>query len=229
MALLPKVLLAWAAAGPAALCFAQAEPPVGKPTVKPGDFWIYRKMDYAANRPMETYELTVTFVRNDVIHASVYVEKGDPMGSFRSIAKPKTGDLDSDATFTSGWNALSAPDGSIREYRGEFLRFPLAPGNSFSYGYDIRRPRSGAFHVKHERTAAVTRWEDVVVPAGKFRALRVEANGSFQRQDQFMAGKARAVYWYAPEVKRWVKYTYETFVPQPWDHEGEELVAFKIH
>jgi hypothetical protein len=185
-------------------------------------------MDYAASRSMETYELTVTFVRDDVIHASVYVEKADPMGSFRSISKPKRGELDSDATFASGWTAVSAPDGSIRENKGEFLRFPLAPGVSYPWAYDIRRPRSGAFHVKHERTVVVTRWEDVVVPAGKFRALRIEFNGSFQRQDQLAAGRTRAVYWYVPQVKRWVKYTYETWVPQPWDHEGEELVAFGV-
>ena len=61
----------------------------------------------------------------------------------------------------------------------------------------------------------------------------MELDGSFQRLDTSIAGSARNVIWYAPEVKRWVKQTYEDVIltgPRrgPNNKFGEELVSFKL-
>jgi len=75
-------------------------------------------------------------------------------------------------------------------------------------------------------------WEEITVPAGKFRALKIEAQGSFRRTgDGSGSGTARNVIWYAPEVRRWVKMTREeTFLRKRGggDHSGEELVAYRL-
>lgn len=81
----------------------------------------------------------------------------------------------------------------------------------------------------NERTAKVVGWEDIRVPAGKFRALKVEAKGSYQRLDKRTSGSARDVFWYVPGVKRWVKYAAEDYGDAGYyENIGEELVAFAV-
>ncbi len=87
------------------------------------------------------------------------------------------------------------------------------------------------------------RWEDVEVPAGRFRALRIEADGHMFRLNSIIGagsgsrvrGIARTVIWYAPEARRWVKYSYEDYINgEPGgmlmanDHVGEELVELRL-
>jgi uncharacterized lipoprotein YddW (UPF0748 family) len=48
-------------------------------------------------------------------------------------------------------------------------------------------------------TVVVVGWETVEVPAGKFRALRVEATHDGRRNGPQVTA------WYAPEVKRYVR------------------------
>jgi len=86
------------------------------------------------------------------------------------------------------------------------FQFPLAPGRQYSAAWEMRRPRAGAFHVRHERKVNVVGWEDIEVPAGKFRALKVQAIGHFRRFDRIASDEARNTYWYVPQVKRWVKH-----------------------
>jgi hypothetical protein len=59
-----------------------------------------------------------------------------------------------------------------------------------------------------EVSTRVYDWEQVTVPAGTFRALRIEASG--RRSGNFssratVTGRFRVVVWYAPDVKRYVK------------------------
>ncbi len=72
--------------------------------------------------------------------------------------------------------------------------------------------------------AAMIRGEEVTVPAGKFRALRVESEGPFQRIDTAISGTAKETAWYAPEVKRYVKWTFNGR-GQWW---GLELLEYKV-
>jgi hypothetical protein len=50
-------------------------------------------------------------------------------------------------------------------------------------------------------------WEEVTVPAGTFKALKVSALTWYRRVDSGGSGSGRIVlkYWYAPEVKRVVR------------------------
>ena len=134
-----------------------------------------------------------------------------------------------DETYTADWNAIAlAGGGNFAPHMGTF-RFPLVAGASWPANFENTVPRRGEFQVSHERTAKAIGWEEVEVPAGKFRALKIEVTGSFQRVDRSIAGSATTVLWYVPAVKRWVKWTYEdrTFRGRNswW---GQELVEYKV-
>lgn len=135
-----------------------------------------------------------------------------------------------DTTWTPEWNSVSdGRSGSFIPENG-VLRFPLQPGARYTSQFEIVRPRQGAFRSKVTLNATVAGWEEIAVPAGKFRALKVDAPGTYQRVDVSGAGKVRYMVWYVPEVKRWVKWTFENtnFRGEPLLREGEELVAYRL-
>jgi hypothetical protein len=86
---------------------------------------------------------------------------------------------------------------------------------------------------RNERVVKVVGWEDVVVPAGRFRALKLVSEGHFQGIDNtFRTGTSRNVIWYVPQVKRWVKITLENRSMSrgggTGEHSGEELVSYQL-
>ncbi len=191
--------------------------PVQKPEVKVGDRWTYRRTDYPTNLPrITTYEQRVTFVGPDEI---LVVNTG---GSGR----------ESDSHFTSEWNAVSFGGlGLVFAPSFWFLKFPLKVGAMYETAFEIVAKRDSPLRVKNEVIVKVVGWEDVVVPAGKFRALKLEAKGTWQRLDAPSSGWNRYDVWYVPEVKRLVK-TYWEDGPlgrsTPNTKEGHELVEFNV-
>jgi hypothetical protein len=94
----------------------------------------------------------------------------------------------------------------------------------------VKFPLRGAWEVRHKRHVKVVGWEEVTVPAGTFRALRIEAEGPFERVDMPIVGTAKEVMWYVPQVKRYVKWTFENWNVrgrnQWW---GWELLDYELH
>jgi hypothetical protein len=80
------------------------------------------------------------------------------------------------------WHTLR---GFKLDYPVPAVKLPLKPGESWEY-----EPKSGHF----KRTYTVGREEEVDVPAGKFRAIRVEEE--FTRGDE----RQRHTFWHAPRV-----------------------------
>jgi hypothetical protein len=196
------------------VCAAQGDVPVARPAVKQGDRWIYRRTDNRTNKSAGTREERVTFANDATIHTVVVL-----------FGK----DQETDATYTSSWNNVSSFDGGVFSPDAGTLRFPLRAGDTYKADFENRRPRRGAFHVTHQRTAKVVGWEAVAVPAGKFRALKVEVEGGFKRLDTGLTGTTRLVLWYVPEVKRWVKAAYEdSFRRGPDSWYVDELIDYKV-
>ena len=195
-----SLLLAWERAAVAALFYfcaaavASAQD-VARPQVKVDDRWVYRHIDRRFKPPAYIYELRVSFVDSRAIHAVVERQGGKREAD--------------DATWTADWNGVVGVDEGVVEIEQGLLQFPLSPGREYAAAWTMRRPRSGAFEVRHERTVKIVGWEDIEVPAGKFRALKVQAQGAWRRIDRPSSAAAQNIYWYVPEVKRWVKSVYK--------------------
>jgi hypothetical protein len=184
-----------------------AEGPVARPEVREGDRWTYRRMDYAGKRSTGEYELRVTFA-----------------GAKGIIAVVVAGGKELDTTWTADWNAVVVPNGDTYSPDSQTFRFPLAPGATWRSTFGMHRPNARGFTMLFDRIAKVTGWEAVEVPAGSFRALRLDIEGSWKRGDVSASGHSRTTMWYVPAVKRWVKYEYRD--EGTGSHFGEELVRF---
>lgn len=206
----------------------QEGPAIARPEVKAGDRWTYRRMDYWTNQATGTYELQVKSVDAKSI-AAIATEKDGKAGEGR---------------YTADWNAIvSALDQARITPDTGLLRFPLRAGATYPSKFHLDPVRSDAgvsVGADYDYTVKVLGWEEVVVPAGRYRALRIEAEGSMQRppgRTGFtrlpVPSFARTVIWYVPEVRRWVKYVYEDSIQiigliRPEQRMGEELVEFTL-
>ena len=107
------------------------------------------------------------------------------------------------------------------------LKHPLGPGMTWEQKYVFKRPD---FQVENDATTTVVGWENVTVPAGTFKGLKVSYVSWYRRTDNNARGRTAINLWFVPEVRRWVKlevlergssgtiYTDST----------EELVAFNL-
>lgn len=199
------------------LCAAQPAPPVERPNVKVGDRWTYRRMDYNAGKALGAYETQVVFAQRGVIQL---------------VGTRKSKDEEVDTTYTADWNAVSTAARVFYPHTGWF-KFPLQVGDSYKAAYETVTPKKD-IKARTERQVTVVGWEDVVVPAGKFRALKIVSEGRFQRfETSTRSGVSRNVIWYVPQVRRWVKLTRETRLlggksKGKGEHTGEELVAYRL-
>ena len=188
---------------------------IQKPALQAGENWTYRRVDLWRNTEIERFRqdmlggvgdhLTVLWTiassANDRRRGSVTREYLD--GATLSFFDPKA-------------------DG-----RHVPLLFPLYPGKRWSFRY--RYPTaSGTGSLKIEQAAVVEGWEEVRVPAGTFRALKVVHTGRYWASEQMYSwsGAIHETYWYAPVAKRVVRMEYRdtTGSGAQWDRWRDELV-----
>lgn len=200
-------------------CAAQAQLQVERPHVSVGERWTYQRMNYDAGKPGSRYEMQVVFADRGVIQV---------------VSTQKSKDEEVDTTYTADWNAVSTAARVFYPHTGWF-KFPLQVGDSYKAAYDTVIPKQN-IKARNERQVTVVGWEDVVVPAGKFRALKIVSDGRFQRvETSSVSGISRNVIWYVPAVKRWVKITLENRPDGAkgkgkgrGEYSGEELVEYKV-
>ena len=187
--------------------------PVQKPDVKVGEWWTYRYTEYPSNVPrVSNFHERVTFVGPNEI---LTVNRADR-----------------DSVWTPEWNSLShGGSGVTYDKPRQVLSFPLKVGASHRTTYEVVARRGSGARARFEDTVKVVGWEEVVVPAGSFRALKLETTGTFQRLDARFGGWTRREIWYVPEIKRWVKWTYVEGVGAPNAYlpkNVDELIQFKV-
>lgn len=187
----------------------ETDVPVPKPEVKVGDRWIYRTSNYWGIGRVDSFDMRVTFSDGKSIH---------------TVLERKSDSREFDATYSSEWNAVVTMAGSLLSPDHGILRFPLRIGAMHKASYKFTRPRVGAVRGNGEQMVKVVGWEEVIVPAGKFRALKLEAKGTFERLDVYSYGWQRYEIWYVPAVKRWVKYIDEDLTGR----RTQELVEFQV-
>ncbi len=185
---------------------------VARPEIKIGDSWTYQTKDLWTNTVTSSFEVRVTFSNPTVIHVINTTKQSER-----------------DATYTAEWNAVVQAGGTVCVPHRSLLKFPVRTGSSHRAKYRLQNSKTN-LGSNYDMTVKVLGWEDVEVPAGKFRALKIEANGNYQRYDIARGGGARYVIWYAPQVKRWIKWRSEEtdWARQPYIRREEELVKFKL-
>jgi hypothetical protein len=218
--------------------------PLDRPDVKVGDTWVYRSTTERGpsgwNQTEE--ELNVTRVTKSALFIAT-----KPTGSTQA---PK--------------EMFVGPDWSrIRDVNGKEtvvnrpLAFPLSDGKSWDVTYTEQNPNKNHKLEKFDSRFTVVGYEAVEVPAGKFRALKIESDGHWEAQiapgqsivqgaqtgqggativsqvqnnaERQATGRLYKAFWYVPEVKRWVKSVEEYYSNGGVRSERytQELVSFK--
>lgn len=179
--------------------FAQSPAPVERPEFVVGDRWVFRQVDLYNNEELNKWEHKVSGLHDDnVLFAGVTLANKDAAKvgkSYKASASRST---------------LTFPDSLIVEGKELKFDFPLEVGKTWRYDYKIRR-NDGKGFTTFSVNAEVDGWEEVQVPAGKFKALKVThfiPYSTETTEGRRFSGQLLKTYWYSPEVKREVKYEF---------------------
>jgi hypothetical protein len=151
-------------------------------------------------------------------------------------------------TMSEGANADNAaesrsfgPDPRFVEWRGRGFYF--VEFNPFLHAFGALQPDTvwkslaipidNPFYTNWYSTGRVVGWETVSVPAGSFKALRVEINSSRQAKANATIPepqRIRYAVWYAPDAKRTVKHVRTVWSASgaKLDEDTFELVRYRV-
>lgn len=196
-------------------------PPMGNvplttqaPELLPGQQWTYKRIDLWKNEEVERFSQTFDRQSNGLWAVTWTI-----LHSFDEARVGSTAEQ-----FDSASHGFA--DARLK---GDYvpLKFPLSLGNTWAFSYKFQSKPETLVAVT--QTARVTRWEEVTVPAGTFKTLRVEHAGEYTSTEgaQSWSGRITETFWYAPEVGRVVAQEYKdtTGYGSTWDQRRDELVA----
>jgi hypothetical protein len=218
---------------------------VDKPAVKPGDTWTYRATHQLGLVGHETHQVA-TVVRAGPSEVLLSIQE------VGSTLPPR------DQLVGADWSRFRNVDGKDTVVNRPF-DFPLSPGKTWQVEYKDDHPTDRK-HSSEKITEkySVTGWEDVTVPAGTFKALKIECEGQWTaviapavgaaaqtRSDaqgstvvmqtnraapQTVTGRLYKAFWYVPSVKRWIKTDEEYFNTSGARSEvsSDELESYKL-
>ncbi len=132
----------------------------------------------------------------------------------------------------SDWSRARSVDGHQTTVN-QPMDFPLRPGKTWTIEYTETNPNREHTSEHYRSPYKVLGWEMVTVPAGTFRAMKIECEGEWSAaiapavtagsvarvdgrgattvvqtnriQPTTVSGRTYKAFWYVPEVKRWVK------------------------
>jgi hypothetical protein len=194
-----------------------------KPILIKGDTWTFKTLvdTPSLGRQEAVEQFTVTFANeSSILGVSIRTVDG------KSVETDWAWDsnLNYVATTTVG---VTGESNKIvySPGRGTF-RFPLKVGDKYDAAYEVitgaRDYTRTAF--RFARTAQVVGWEDVTVPAGKFRALLIQSDGTMTNVENGRRGATSEKIWYSPEVRNWVKSIVNN-AGSVWQY---ELLSYKL-
>jgi len=121
-------------------------------------------------------------------------------------------------TISRDLNFVGRAGGSGPPQEFRWLQWPLEPGRAIQFEINIQNQIT-------TWKGKVVGWEDIEVPAGKFKALHLE----FDRSGPFRGSASESV-WYAPEAKTVIKRVQMRPGTQGMrDLTTQELVAYKLN
>lgn len=95
----------------------------------------------------------------------------------------------------------------------ENVRFLTQVGESWKYEVSYPNERRTGYITKSKNSAKFVGWEDVTVPAGTFRAAKIEHEGWYTLFEGGQGRQSNTV-WYAPSIAKVVRDIYINYTPQ---------------
>lgn len=202
-----------------------ASVPPGYPM--PGTVWVYRFTERAYTQRSTDITVRADRVDRDLVDETVFAAGTGREAMRRTVQTRDAGFLQYPlgpdtvlvelAPYLVAANDGNVPDGTIT---------PM--------GY----PQPGSVFAGSERrgwTAKVSRhdWEEVTVPAGSYRALRLEVDGQREGMPNVLtrsiATRYKVVVWYAPDIQRFVKLQHQTWASAaaPFSDDSFELIEYR--
>ena len=179
-----------------------------------GQQWTFKRIDLWKNEEIERFSQTFDRQNNGVWAVAWTILQSNDEARVGTTAEQ----------FDSATHGFA--DARLK---GDYvpLKFPLSLGKTWTFSYKFQSKPETLVAVT--QSARVTRWEDVTVPAGTFKTLRVEHAGQYTSTEgaQSWSGRITETFWYAPEVGRVVAQEYKdtTGYGATWDQRRDELVA----
>jgi hypothetical protein len=186
---------------------------IPRPEIKVGDQWVYSKTNNLTKQVEWTYQSRVSGVSAEGYRIeSKRLDKDAPLDS-------PLYDLD--------WNRVG---GTYSPPRREYS-FPLAVGKTWETKYSwMTNDQRG--EITYSGAVKIVGWESVTVAAGSFQALRLESEVWWRIGGDGRTGRDVTIYWYVPEVKRFVKSHFRALPSTggpAYTDEVLELKEFTIH
>ena len=109
----------------------------------------------------------------------------------------------------------------------KLFNFPMEIGKSWQDKYVVKPASLGAQETTYVETITPLGWEEITVPAGKFKAVKLEYKQEKVGQAAGQPKEGKVFYWYSPDVKYMLKCQFEK--SDYWDETSDwELTAFKL-
>jgi hypothetical protein len=184
---------------------ASAADSVERPAVKEGDKWTYSvQLEETKNNMLVSsthkYDLSVTRVTSrSLIVASKATDSNLPPNE-------QMVNLDwSVPRNVAGKDLIAAQP----------YTFPLAVGKKWDHEFTEPNPTTAITLRKNTWHYAVLGWEEVTVPAGKYKALKVEAEGNWYRENAPVGASARGAIVNLPGTTTAAVTSQQAYTPPP--------------
>ena len=212
------LLLAWLA--PISLFALASAQAIERPELSAEDTWVYRVYEGGNLAHVGSYESTESFTVLGVLPRQWGLSTGYQMShSLSAVGSEEAKKNNHRISRDLNGYARQSPSSAQQEVR--WLQWPLEPGRSWRF----ERPIAAGIQIWETN---VKGWEEVEVPAGKFRTLRVVID-LVANPNPLVTWQVTM--WYSPEVKAFVKKTdygqYEASVPIKRD--TRELKSYQLH
>jgi hypothetical protein len=175
---------------------------VPPPNLRNGDTWVYAQIEGYSGRTERYLTNTLVTANEGFVLQRRSDRPGEPVQT--EIVPAPWRQLGE-----TTWEANRAFDAPLSR-----IPFPIAPGQAWQEQATVT-DQPGVNRVWRVHGRAIG-WDRVRTPAGEFLALRVERRMNLGNQvPGWTAPQVFETYWYAPEVKRWVRLEHQYARPEP--------------
>ena len=162
-----------------------------------GDKWEYKVLQRNDGNKVSAYQHEVEKITDDKLMIRTSGKNSEGVYIPGALL---TYSADMNYMTRTGKGGTSTPD-------SQYLNWPLE--NNKKYPAEFSWVNSSTARAgKDDYKVVVSGPEDITVEAGTFKAYKLTAKGFWNRSDQEFRGSGQIsqTIWYAPEIKRWVKW-----------------------